>query len=163
MQVEPVVGSVVQSLRQMMLPYTAQKLKARKTNKLKDFVSVAGPMGVTHLMMLTQSREKDPEQQPQKKAPSAGGQAPPTSASSSSAAAASSGTGAAASSEAPEDLDDTMGAGVQLRIARMPRGPTLTFRLQRFSLPAEVLAQQKRPAVPPSAFETPPLVVLNGF
>ena len=129
----------------MMLPYTAQKLKARKTNKLKDFVSVAGPMGVTHLMMLTQSREKDPDQQqPQKKAhsPSPGGQAVPTSAasSSSSSSSASSGTGAAASSEAPEDLDDTMGAGVQLRIARLPRGPTLTFRLQRFSLPAEVLA-----------------------
>jgi len=125
-----------------MLPYTAQKLKSRKTNKLKDFVSVAGPMGVTHLMMLTQSREIDPNKQKDthqhqhKLAPSSSPGAP----SSAPAATTKAADAPASSMVAPEDSDDALGAGVQLRVARMPRGPTLTFRVQRFALPAEVLA-----------------------
>ncbi|PRP80308.1 hypothetical protein PROFUN_11786 [Planoprotostelium fungivorum] len=40
-------------LRGMMKPYNAYKLKEKKTNKLKDFLSVAGPLGVTHFCILT--------------------------------------------------------------------------------------------------------------
>lgn len=37
----------------MMLPNTALNLKESRRNQLKDFVAVAGPLGVTHFMMLT--------------------------------------------------------------------------------------------------------------
>lgn len=37
----------------MMLPNTALNLRESKRNQLKDFVSVAGPLGVTHFMILT--------------------------------------------------------------------------------------------------------------
>ncbi|XP_072975119.1 peter Pan-like protein isoform X1 [Typha angustifolia] len=40
-------------LRRMMLPYTALKLKEKKRNNLKDFLNVAGPMGVTHFLILS--------------------------------------------------------------------------------------------------------------
>ncbi|OAY63909.1 peter Pan-like protein isoform X1 [Ananas comosus] len=40
-------------LRKMMLPYTALKLKEKKRNTLKDFLNVAGPMGVTHFLILS--------------------------------------------------------------------------------------------------------------
>ncbi|XP_074570854.1 peter Pan-like protein [Curcuma longa] len=40
-------------LRKLMLPHTALKLKEKKRNKLKDFLNVAGPMGVTHFLMLS--------------------------------------------------------------------------------------------------------------
>ena len=40
-------------VRQMMEPNTAQKLREQKSNKLKDFVSVAGPLGVTHFLILS--------------------------------------------------------------------------------------------------------------
>ncbi|TYG51628.1 hypothetical protein ES288_A08G078800v1 [Gossypium darwinii] len=39
-------------LRKLMLPYTALKLKEKKRNNLKDFLNVAGPMGVTHFLAL---------------------------------------------------------------------------------------------------------------
>ncbi|CAL9064793.1 peter Pan-like protein [Musa acuminata AAA Group] len=40
-------------LRKLMLPHTALKLKEKKRNKLKDFLNVAGPMGVTHFLMIS--------------------------------------------------------------------------------------------------------------
>ena len=38
-----------------MEPYTALKLKERKSNKLKDFVVMCGPLSVSHLFIFTQS------------------------------------------------------------------------------------------------------------
>ncbi|GJN07671.1 hypothetical protein PR202_ga25517 [Eleusine coracana subsp. coracana] len=42
-----------QDLRKVMLPYTALNLKEKKRNNLKDFLNVAGPLGVTHFMILS--------------------------------------------------------------------------------------------------------------
>ncbi|KAJ3016242.1 hypothetical protein HKX48_004153 [Thoreauomyces humboldtii] len=54
-------------------------------------------------------------------------------------------------------------AGTSLRIGRIPRGPTLTFRVTSYGLSADVLALQNRPKSPGSEFKTSPLVVLNNF
>ena len=40
-------------LRNLMYPYTASKLKESKKNTLKDFVSVAGIFGVTHMIVFS--------------------------------------------------------------------------------------------------------------
>ena len=40
-------------LRCLMQPHTAAKLKVSHRNVLKDFVHVAGPLGVTHFVVLT--------------------------------------------------------------------------------------------------------------
>uniref|UniRef100_A0A7N0UZP9 Brix domain-containing protein n=1 Tax=Kalanchoe fedtschenkoi TaxID=63787 RepID=A0A7N0UZP9_KALFE len=42
-------------LRKLMLPFTALKLKEKKRNSPKDFLNVAGPMGVTHFMILSKT------------------------------------------------------------------------------------------------------------
>jgi hypothetical protein len=47
------LGDLESDLRRMMLPNTASSLRESKRNNLKDFVSVAGPLGVTHFLMLT--------------------------------------------------------------------------------------------------------------
>ncbi|KAJ3292854.1 hypothetical protein HK104_004955 [Borealophlyctis nickersoniae] len=54
-------------------------------------------------------------------------------------------------------------AGVNLRIGRIPRGPTLTFRITSYSLAKDVLALQNKPKSPGTEFKTAPLVVLNNF
>ncbi|ORX90365.1 Brix-domain-containing protein [Basidiobolus meristosporus CBS 931.73] len=97
-------------LRKVMEPNTATKLKERKNNKLKDFVHVAGQLGVTHYMIFSRT--------------------------------------------------DT---GTNLRIARNPRGPTLTFRVLKYSLIKDVLRLQKTPKSPGSEYRSPPLLVLNNF
>nr|XP_021157040.1 suppressor of SWI4 1 homolog [Columba livia] len=38
-----------------MEPFTARALKVRKNNSLKDFVAVAGPLGVTHFLVFSKS------------------------------------------------------------------------------------------------------------
>lgn len=48
--------------------------------------------------------------------------------------------------------------GTNLRIARLPRGPTLTFRVVSYSLARDLLALQKNPHSPGAEFHTSPLV-----
>jgi ribosome biogenesis protein SSF1/2 len=50
-----------------------------------------------------------------------------------------------------------------LRIAKSPRGPTLTWRVAAYAHTSDVAASHARPRAPESAFRTPPLVVLNNF
>ncbi|KAF3436450.1 hypothetical protein FNV43_RR23542 [Rhamnella rubrinervis] len=97
-------------LRKLMLPYTALKLKEKKRNNLKDFLNVAGPMGVTHFLMLSKTQ-----------------------------------------------------TGARLRVARTPQGPTLTFRINEYSLAVDVGQSQLRPRCPQDLFKNPPLIVLSGF
>ncbi|XP_023744132.1 peter Pan-like protein [Lactuca sativa] len=97
-------------LRKMMLPYTALNLKEKKRNNLKDFLNVAGPMGVTHFLMLSKT-----------------------------------------------------GSSPYLRVARTPQGPTLTFKIQEYSLAVDIANSQLRPRVPKDLFKNSPLIVLSGF
>eukprot|EP00656_Telonema_subtile_P043545 TRINITY_DN49891_c0_g1_i2.p1 TRINITY_DN49891_c0_g1~~TRINITY_DN49891_c0_g1_i2.p1 ORF type:complete len:355 (+),score=78.91 TRINITY_DN49891_c0_g1_i2:124-1188(+) len=101
----------VADLKDVMEPNTASSLKSGSRNVLKDFVQIAGPLGVTHLLPV--------------------------------------GSG-------------TRGS-LNLRIARLPRGPTLTFRVTHFNSAADVAAAQRKPASVPDAFLNSPLVILNNF
>lgn len=55
------------------------------------------------------------------------------------------------------------GANVNLRVGRTPAGPTLTFRVKRFTLGRHLRAVQRRPIDSTKAFESPPVVVTNNF
>jgi ribosome biogenesis protein SSF1/2 len=109
-RVDVTVTELLADLRQMMMPHTAPRLRVTKGNTLRDFVDVAGPLGVTHLMMLSQSE-----------------------------------------------------TNVTLRLARTPRGPTLNFRVEAYSLGRQVRAAQRKPVDIAGAFDVAPLVVMHNF
>lgn len=48
-------------------------------------------------------------------------------------------------------------------MARAPSGPTLSFRIKRFTLGGQIRAVQRRPYDSSKAFESPPIVVTNNF
>lgn len=50
-------SQLVHDLRRVMEPNTATRLREQKSNKLKDYMSVAGPLGVSHFVLLTQTEE----------------------------------------------------------------------------------------------------------
>lgn len=52
--VSKLAQQLIVDLRRVMEPNTASRLQERKRNKLKDFVTAAGPMGVSHIMLLSQ-------------------------------------------------------------------------------------------------------------
>mmetsp|Transcript_7479 Transcript_7479/g.13015 ORF Transcript_7479/g.13015 Transcript_7479/m.13015 type:complete len:459 (+) Transcript_7479:120-1496(+) len=104
------VTQLVEDLRKVMMPYTALRLKERKNASLKDYTHVAGPLGVTHCMVVQQG----------KKAPN-------------------------------------------LKIARLPYGPTISFRVQNYALGHQVRSVQKKAVDIKSVLGEPPLVVLNNF
>ncbi|CAG9769696.1 unnamed protein product [Ceutorhynchus assimilis] len=101
---------LTKDFRKVMEPFTASSLKERKKNTIKDFVSVAGPLHVTHLSIFSRTQ-----------------------------------------------------LGMYLKIIRLPRGPTLTFKIHNFSLARDVVSSLKRQTVIEEAFKHSPLIVLNSF
>ncbi|KAK0387039.1 hypothetical protein NLU13_5353 [Sarocladium strictum] len=109
------VGSSVSQLaidvRKVMEPGTASRLKERRANKLKDYVVMCGPLGVTHLMLFSRSES----------------------------------------------------GNTNLRVALAPRGPTLNFRVEKYSLAKDVQRAQRHPMGGGKEYNTPPLLVMNNF
>lgn len=105
-----VLKSLEADLRKMMSPNTATNLRESKRNVLKDFVHIAGPLGVTQFLILTATEN-----------------------------------------------------ACYLRVAKAPRGPTLTMKIHQYSLMKDVTASQNRPRTPDTLWQDAPLVVLNSF
>lgn len=110
-EVGPSVSQLVKDVRGMMEPGTASRLKERRSNRLRDYTAMAGPLGVSHLLLFSRSE-----------------------------------TG-----------------NTNLRLALTPRGPTLQFRIEQYSLAKDVQKAQKHPQGKPKDFLTSPLLVMNNF
>lgn len=50
---------LVRDLRKLMAPYTATNLKEKSYNKLKDYTNVAGALGVSHILNITQTHNNN--------------------------------------------------------------------------------------------------------
>lgn len=104
------VGSSISQLaadvRHVMEPGTASRLKERKANRLRDYVTMSGPLGITHLLLFSRSER----------------------------------------------------GNVNLRVALSPKGPTLNFRVEKYSLAKDIQKTQRRPRGVGKEFTTPPLV-----
>ncbi|KAB8237884.1 hypothetical protein ETB97_008761 [Aspergillus alliaceus] len=110
-QVGSSVSQLVKDVRLMMEPDTAVRLKERKSNRLRDYTVMTGPLGVTHLMLFSKSA-----------------------------------TG-----------------NTNMRMALTPRGPTLHFKVENYSLCRDVEKALKRPRGGGQDHKTPPLLVMNNF
>lgn len=53
--------------------------------------------------------------------------------------------------------------GMYFKLCKLPRGPTLTFKIHSFSLARDVVSMLKKQLVFEEAFKNAPLVVLNNF
>lgn len=53
--------------------------------------------------------------------------------------------------------------GTNMRIARLPRGPTLHFQVEKYSLCRDIVSALKKPQTFEGQFHHPPLLVLNNF
>ncbi|XP_071644073.1 protein Peter pan [Temnothorax longispinosus] len=104
------IVELTKDFRKVMEPFTASSLKARKKNTIKDFVSVASVLHVSHMCIFTKTE-----------------------------------------------------LGMYLKICKLPRGPTLTFKIHSFSLARDVISMLKKQLVYEEAFKTSPLLVLNNF
>ena len=50
-----------------------------------------------------------------------------------------------------------------MRLVRVPRGPTLNFRIRSFTHGRDIVSALKRPQTYSKQFEHAPLLVMNGF
>ncbi|KZM28354.1 rRNA-binding ribosome biosynthesis protein [Ascochyta rabiei] len=105
------VSQLVQDVRHVMEPDTAVRLKERRANKLRDYTTMCGPLGVTHLLLFSRSES----------------------------------------------------GNTNLRLARTPHGPTLHFRVEKYSLCKDIAKSLKHPRAGLTDFHTPPLLVMNNF
>lgn len=53
--------------------------------------------------------------------------------------------------------------GIYMKIGRLPRGPTLTFKINSYSLIRDVVASMKRHRMDIKQFEHHPLLIMNNF
>eukprot|EP00397_Hematodinium_sp_SG-2012_P029747 GEMP01031454.1.p1 GENE.GEMP01031454.1~~GEMP01031454.1.p1 ORF type:complete len:461 (+),score=102.61 GEMP01031454.1:36-1418(+) len=101
---------LIRDFRDVMSPNCAKSLRESKNTKIRDYLAVAGPLGVTHLTMFT-------------------------------------------------NTDTT----TLMRVARFPHGPTLTFRVTKYSLCRDIQSIQKRPHKTQQDLHHAPLLVMNGM
>ncbi|KAL6255817.1 hypothetical protein P5V15_013059 [Pogonomyrmex californicus] len=104
------IVELTKDFRKIMEPFTASSLKARKKNTIKDFVSVASVLHVSHMCIFTKTE-----------------------------------------------------LGMYLKLCKLPRGPTLTFKIHSFSLARDVISMLKKQLVYEEAFKSSPLLILNNF
>ncbi|GFN98239.1 suppressor of swi4 1-like protein [Plakobranchus ocellatus] len=102
------VKELVLDVRKLMEPYTASSLKVKKKNVMKDFLSVAGPLHVTHFIVFTKTD-----------------------------------------------------VATYMKLICVPRGPTLTFKVNEFALARDVLSFQKHPDVESRLFTNHAVMVTN--
>lgn len=50
-----------------------------------------------------------------------------------------------------------------IRLCRVPRGPTLTYKILNYTLTHDVVAGQQKPHINRKLFQSAPLLILNGF
>lgn len=105
-EVGPSVSQLVKDVRLMMEPGTAARLKERRSNRLRDYLTMAGPLGVSHLMLFSRSES----------------------------------------------------GNTNMRLAVTPRGPTLHFRVEKYSLCKDVKKALKHPKGGGKEYLSPPLV-----
>lgn len=110
-EVGPSVSQLVRDVRSTMEPGTASRLKERRSNRLRDYTAMAGPLGISHLLLFSRS---------------------------------------------------TTG-NTNLRLALTPRGPTLHFQIEQYSLSRDVRKAQKHPRGGGKEYLTAPLLVMNNF
>lgn len=55
-KVDVATAELIQDLRRLMGPYTATNLKEKRSNRMKDYTSVAGSLGVSHLLGVSQTQ-----------------------------------------------------------------------------------------------------------
>lgn len=109
-QVGKNVGELMFDFRKIMEPYTATSLKISKKNVVRDFVSVASVMNVTHLVVFTKTLK-----------------------------------------------------ACYMRVCRLPKGPTLTYKIMDYTLARDVRSSLKKPLLYSGLFQLAPLIVMNAF
>jgi ribosome biogenesis protein SSF1/2 len=137
----PEVISLVDDLRRLMLPYTALHFQEDPNNRkltLSQYAKhLALPMGVSHILSFSQSKSSSDNNKMDHHS-------------------------AAGSPSATATLNSDR---LNLRLARLPEGPTLSFRVHRFSLSKDIKKLQRRPMSDgnQSLHNHPPIVVTNNF
>jgi len=103
--------ALCEDLKRVMSPNTAKALRAKKSNKLRDFVDVAGELKVSFFLILSATDKHS-----------------------------------------------------YLRVARSPQGPTLTFKVDSYSLSSDLAAVLRKPySAGAGIWQSPPLLILSDF
>jgi len=103
------VQKLIENVKSIMEPYTATQVKSQKNNTLKDFISIAPSLSVTHLILFNKTD-----------------------------------------------------SNVNCRFVRVPRGPSIWFKVSNFTLVKDVLQSLSRPHVDQHLFLEPPLCVTSA-
>ena len=101
---------LVSNFRNVMEPFTASAVKVQKTNRLKDFISIAATINVSHIFVFNKTEDK-----------------------------------------------------LNLRIMKVPRGPTLWFNITSYSLEKDIQSSLLRPHADQHLSKDAAMCLMSGF
>ncbi|CAH8615287.1 unnamed protein product [Schistosoma haematobium] len=154
----PGVGSLVKQLsldvREIFEPFTASRLRVTRQNVLKDFITIAGPLNVTHLLYFTHPNDEKREQKRARRLAKASAKQLKNENSSIEQNTT--------EIQAVTSKSCSNHGGVYLHMIRVPHGPSLTFRVAEYSLKRDIQTLVRR-VFDSRQYSSPPLLVMTGF
>ncbi|CAH8557713.1 unnamed protein product [Schistosoma turkestanicum] len=155
----PGVGSLVKQLsldvREIFEPFTASRLRVTRKNVLKDFITIAGPLNVTHLLYFTHPHSEKREQKRARQLAKVSSKQ-------------SQNANQTAIEQNPNVCEEVTNknlsshGGVYLHMIRVPHGPSLTFRVDEYCLKRDIQTLVRR-VFDSRQYSSPPLLVMTGF
>ncbi|CDS41556.1 peter pan [Echinococcus multilocularis] len=151
----PGCGSLVKTLsldvRRVFEPFTASQLRISRRNVLKDFINIAGPLHVSHILYFTHPRSEKITAKRIRHAANLERRKRVT----------------LKNAEDNEVETNKSGGGngiggVYLHLIRAPSGPSLTFRVSEYCLTRDVVTLVQK-IFDVRQFSSPPLLAMTGF
>ncbi|KAL5104351.1 hypothetical protein TcWFU_009013 [Taenia crassiceps] len=151
----PGCGSFVKTLsldvRRVFEPFTASQLRVSRRNVLKDFINIAGPLHVSHILYFTHPRSEKTTAKRIRHAANVERRK---------------GVMLKDTEDDDEETNKSSGGdgigGVYLHLIRAPNGPSLTFRVSEYSLTRDVITLVRK-VFDVRQFSSPPLLAMTGF
>lgn len=151
----PGCGSLVKTLsldvRRVFEPFTASQLRISRRNVLKDFINIAGPLHVSHILYFTHPRSEKITAKRIRHAANLERRKRVT---------------LKNAEDDEEETNKSSGSngigGVYLHLIRAPSGPSLTFRVSEYCLTRDVVTLVQK-IFDVRQFSSPPLLAMTGF
>ncbi|VDO05683.1 unnamed protein product [Rodentolepis nana] len=164
------VKSLTLDIRQVFEPFTASQLRVSKRNVMKDFLTIAGPLHVSHILYFTHpkpeklaaKRRRYLRNLEERKKQKLGADGSDRNEGKEEKDNEDSGEEESQDEDGQTENSGRQGGGVYMHLIRTPSGPSITFRVSEYSLTRDIFTLVRK-VFDIRQYSTPPLLAMTGF
>lgn len=155
------VKALALDLRHVFEPFTASQLRVSRRNVIKDFVAIAGPLHVSHILYFTHPKPEELAAKRRRYASNLEARKKQKLNADSRIEEENEQNDDGASEEVPVGSSGG-GGGVYMHLIRTPSGPSVTFRVGEYCLTRDIFTLVRK-VFDVRQFSSPPLLAMTGF